>query len=183
MAATTREGTTRAARTEGRARTVPFVGNLPAEGARDPGFAAFWLLRMGFTVAPILFGVDKFFNWMVEWPQYLWSGAADFLPGTAQQIMYGVGVVEILAGVIVLLTPRIGSLLVAAWLGAIVGNLVIQAVDDPGPEYWDIALRDFGLMTGALALFLLATKYGPLASRHQREVLGTEGGDGERRPA
>jgi hypothetical protein len=124
---------------------------------RDPGLGAFWILRVGFTVAPILFGIDKFFNWMVTWHNYLWAGVAHNLPGTPTEIMYGVGVVEIIAGLVVLFAPRIGSLLVAGWLGAIITNLVLVGLAEN--EYWDIALRDFGLFLGAVALFLLAVKY------------------------
>lgn len=137
----------------------------PERTDRDLAYAAFVLLRAGFGIAPILFGIDKFFDWMVEWPYYLWSGIADVIPGSAQQIMYGVGVIEILAGILVLLAPRIGGPLVAAWLGAIVVNLVIlSALDAPveplgRTEYWDIALRDLGLMVGATALSLLAFEY------------------------
>jgi uncharacterized membrane protein YphA (DoxX/SURF4 family) len=141
---------------------------------RDLSFAAFMLLRTGFGVAPILFGLDKFFNWMVEWPYYLWEGVADALPWSAQQIMYGVGVVEVVAGLLVLVAPRVGGPLVAAWLGTIVVNLVIlswlqEPVEGIGrQEYWDIALRDFGLMIGAVALSLLAFRYsgrGPARTR------------------
>ncbi|HZP31207.1 MAG TPA: hypothetical protein VFC99_19815 [Acidimicrobiia bacterium] len=130
----------------------------PSSGATwDPGYGAFWLLRLGFFVAPVLFGIDKFYNWMVPWKSYLWAGAVNNLPGTATQIMYGVGVLEIVAGIVVLLWPRIGSLLVAGWLVAIVVDLVLVGIDEN--EYWDIALRDFGLFLGAVSLFLLATKY------------------------
>jgi uncharacterized membrane protein YphA (DoxX/SURF4 family) len=113
---------------------------------------AFWLLRIGFTVAPILFGLDKFFNWSVEWPDYLAGWINDILPGSAQDFMYFVGGVEIFAGILVLLAPRIGAFVVAAWLGGIVVNLLTK---NP-PEYYDIALRDFGLMLGALTLGRLA---------------------------
>ena len=113
---------------------------------------AFWLLRAGFTVAPILFGVDKFFNWSVDWPDYLAGWINDIIPGSAQQFMYVVGAIEIVAGLIVLVAPRIGAPLVAAWLGGIVINLL---TNNP-PEYYDIALRDFGLMLGALTLARLA---------------------------
>lgn len=119
------------------------------------GIRAFWLLRAGFTVAPILFGVDKFFNWMVEWPQYLAPWLDDIIPGTAQQFMYVVGVVEILAGIAVAFVPWFGGYLVAAWLGGIVVNLLSH---DP-PLYYDIALRDIGLMMGALTLAVLAQGY------------------------
>lgn len=119
------------------------------------GIRAFWLLRAGFTVAPILFGVDKFFNWMVEWPQYLAPWLDDIIPGTAQQFMYVVGVVEIVAGIVVAFVPWFGGYLVAAWLGGIVVNLLSH---DP-PLYYDIALRDIGLMMGALTLAVLAQGY------------------------
>lgn len=117
--------------------------------ARTNGY---WLLRGGFTVAPILFGTDKFFNWMVDWPQYLAPWLDDLIPGTAQQFMYVVGAVEIVAGLVVALAPWIGGYLVAAWLGGIIVNLLTY---DP-PLYYDIALRDLGLMLGALTLALLA---------------------------
>jgi DoxX len=115
-------------------------------------YQAFWLLRAGFTVAPILFGVDKFFNWSVHWPDYLAGWINDIVPGTAQQFMYVVGAIEIAAGLIVLVAPRIGAPVVAAWLGGIVINLL---TNNP-PEYYDIALRDVGLMLGALTLARLA---------------------------
>jgi hypothetical protein len=137
-------------------------GDVAVAGG-DPGHIAFLLLRTTYTVAPILFGVDKFFNWMVDWDDYLWSGFANFFPGTPDQIMYGVGVVEIVAGLVVLVAPLIGGALVAAWLGGIVANLILVGI--ARDEYWDIALRDFGLMVGALALTILAAKYTPLGRR------------------
>jgi uncharacterized membrane protein YphA (DoxX/SURF4 family) len=109
---------------------------------------AFWLLRIGFSVAPILFGLDKFFNWSVDWPDYLAGWVNSIAPGSGQDFMYFVGAVEILAGFLVLLAPRIGSFVVAAWLAGIVVNLLTK---NP-PEYYDIALRDFGLMLAALTL-------------------------------
>src|SRR3954451_9134588 len=113
---------------------------------------AFWLLRAGFTVAPILFGLDKFFNWSVDWPDYLAGWINDIAPGSGQDFMYFVGGVEIFAGFLVLFAPRIGAFVVAAWLGGIVVTLLTY---DP-PTYYDIALRDFGLMLGALTLGRLA---------------------------
>jgi hypothetical protein len=118
---------------------------------------AFWLLRAGFTVAPILFGLDKFFNWSVEWPNYLAPWINDIVPGSGQDFMYVVGGIEILAGLLVAVAPRIGAFVVAGWLAGIVINLL---TNNP-PEYYDIALRDFGLMLGALTLGRLA-----LAMRH-----------------
>ena len=122
---------------------------------RDPAFQAFSLLRLGFTVAPILFGLDKFFNFMVDWPDYLAPWLNDIVPGTAQQFMYAVGVVEIVAGIVVALAPWFGGYLVAAWLGGIIVNLL--TVD--APEYYDIALRDFGLLLGALTLARLTAAF------------------------
>jgi hypothetical protein len=130
-------------------------GQAAAAADRKLGIAAhqvFWLLRIGFTVAPILFGLDKFFNWSVDWPDYLAGWINDIAPGSGQDFMYFVGGVEILAGLIVLFAPRIGAFVVAGWLAGIVINLLTV---NP-PQYYDIALRDFGLMLGALALGRLA---------------------------
>jgi hypothetical protein len=115
-----------------------------------PARQAFLLLRSVFTAAPIIFGLDKFANVLVDWPIYLAPVINDIVPGTGQQAMYAVGVVEILAGVVVALKPRYGGLLVAAWLAGIIVNLLLI------PGYYDIALRDFGLLVGALALSRLA---------------------------
>ena len=120
---------------------------------RDPRYQAFALMRLGFTVAPIAFGLDKFFNVMVDWPRYLAPWIDGIAPGTAQQFMYLVGAIEIVAGVIVALKPRYGAYVVAAWLGGIIVNLLTY------PGFYDIALRDFGLMLGALALARLASVY------------------------
>ncbi|MFC7280087.1 hypothetical protein ACFQS1_39535 [Paractinoplanes rhizophilus] len=116
-----------------------------------PTQQAFLLLRTVFTAAPILFGLDKFLNLMTDWPGYLAPWVDDLIPGTAQQFMYVVGVIEILAGILVALRPQIGSLVVALWLAGIIVNLLIAA------NYYDVALRDFGLLVGALALNRLAT--------------------------
>ena len=123
-----------------------------ADRARSAGYQAFWLLRIGFTVAPILFGIDKFFNWTVHWPDYLAGWINTIMPGSAQDFMYFVGGVEIAAGLLVAVAPVIGAPLVAAWLAGIVVNLLTK---NP-PEYYDIALRDFGLLLGALTLTRLA---------------------------
>jgi uncharacterized membrane protein YphA (DoxX/SURF4 family) len=123
---------------------------------RNPAYQGFLLLRTAFVVAPILFGLDKFFNFTVEWPEYLAPWIDDLMPGTAQQFMYVVGAIEIAAGLLVLISPRWGSLVVAAWLAAIIVNLLTA---NP-PEYYDIALRDFGLFIGAITLNRLATAFG-----------------------
>jgi len=124
------------------------------------GRQAFQILRVAFTVAPIAFGLDKFFNVMVDWPQYLAPWINDLAPGSGQDFMYVVGVVEIVAGIVVGLKPRYGSLLVAGWLGGIIFTLLTYS------GYYDVALRDFGLLLGALALARLAFHYdAPLSRR------------------
>ncbi len=120
---------------------------------RDPRYQAFVLMRLAFTVAPIAFGLDKFFDLMVDWPRYLAPWIDGIAPGTGEQLMYLVGAIEIVAGVIVALKPRYGAYVVVAWLGGIVLNLLTY------PGFYDIALRDFGLMLAALALARLASVY------------------------
>ena len=121
---------------------------------RDPAAQAFLLLRVAFTVAPILFGIDKFANVLTnDWTRYLSHEFDSLIPGTAASAMDVVGVVEIAAGITVALAPRFGGLLVAAWLGGIIVNLLLVG------GYGDIALRDFGLLLGALTLTRLATAY------------------------
>ena len=88
----------------------------------DPTYQAFWLLRIGFFLAPVLVGIDKFFNWMTYWPKYLWIGFPHSRP---PHFMYAVGAVEIAAGILVLLVPRYAAYVVAAWLAGIITNLVI----------------------------------------------------------
>jgi hypothetical protein len=120
----------------------------------DPVNQAFTLLRIGFVVLPILMGLDKFFEVMNgNWPMYLASEYNDIIPGDAQDAMYMVGGVEILAGLVVLVTPRFGGLLVAGWLAGIIASLLLVG------GYGDIALRDFGLLLAALTLFRLAGVY------------------------
>ena len=121
---------------------------------RDPAAQAFMLLRIAFTVAPILFGLDKFAEVLTDdWTRYLATEFNDLIPGSAQDAMYMVGAIEIVAGIVVLVAPRFGGLLVAAWLGGIIVSLLLIG------GYGDIALRDFGLLLGALTLSRLATAY------------------------
>jgi uncharacterized membrane protein YphA (DoxX/SURF4 family) len=126
-----------------------------AAALRDPRYQAYLLLRIAFTAAPILFGLDKFTNLLVDWPKYLAPWVNDIVPGSGQDFMYVVGVVEIVAGVAVLVKPRYGAYLVAAWLAGIILNLLTYS------GYYDVALRDFGLMLGALTLARLASVYDP----------------------
>jgi len=113
---------------------------------------AFLMLRIAFTVAPILFGLDKFANVLTDdWTRYLSSEFNGVLPGDADTAMSIVGVIEIVAGCVVAIAPRYGSVLVAGWLGGIILNLLLVG------GYGDIAMRDAGLLAGALALNRLAT--------------------------
>src|SRR5680860_179766 len=132
-------------------------------GARQ----AFLLLRTVFTIAPIAFGLDKFFNVLTDWEQYLAPWINDIVPGSAHQAMLAVGVVEVLAGVLVAVRPAIGAYVVAAWLFGIIVNLVSIG------DYYDIALRDFGLLVGALALARLAA---PGPSTPGRPAMVSDGG-------
>ena len=136
----------------------PPVLSARAAAARvrnDPGYQAFLLLRIGFGVLPILFGLDKFFDVFVNWESYLAPWINDVVPGSATDAMYVVGAVEIVAGLAVLAKPRYGAYLVAAWLAGIIINLLTLS------GYYDVALRDFGLMLGALTLARLASRYDP----------------------
>ena len=120
---------------------------------QDPAYQAFWLLRIGFTVAPILFGLDKFFHVLVDWDIYLAPEFTDLFNAEAHTLMYAVGVIEIVAGIVVAVRPRFGGYLVAAWLAGIIVNLLLIG------DFYDIALRDFGLLLAALALARLATAF------------------------
>ncbi len=122
----------------------------------SPSYTAFKILQTGFTVLPLIAGVDKFFHVLVNWNVYLAPPVERFLPLPAAAFMSAVGIVEIIAGLTVAVRPRFGGYLVATWLGAIVVNLLLI------PGYFDIALRDFGLMLGALALAKLAAEYEPM---------------------
>lgn len=145
---------------------APARPDRPAANVDDPAFQAFWLLRIGFTAAPIVFGLDKFFDVLVDWDQYLYADFASWLPGDINQLMYVVGVIEIVAGIAVFLRPRFGAYLVAAWLGGIIVNLLMVA------DYYDIALRDFGLLLAALCLARLAAVFDPDPLLSRPAVLG-----------
>jgi hypothetical protein len=134
----------------------------PRVDTADPAQQAFVLLRTVFTVAPIVFGLDKFAGVLTDWPQYLAPWIDGIVPGTAQQAMYAVGVVEIGAGLVVAVVPRLGAWLVAAWLAGIIVDLLTI------PGFYDVALRDFGLSVGAVALARLAVRYAPGPRRADR---------------
>ena len=120
-----------------------------------PARQAFEILHWGFVAAPVLAGVDKFAHLLTNWDAYLAPPIASMLGGSAHGFMLVVGVVEVIAGLLVALRPRIGAYVVAAWLGGIIVNLLI------GGHFLDVALRDFGLCLGALALARLSQVYDP----------------------
>jgi hypothetical protein len=138
--------------------TRPHAGPVAA----DPGRQAFLLLRTLFTVAPIAFGLDKFANLLTDWPGYLAPWIDRLVPGTAQQAMYAVGVVEVVAGLVVAVAPRYGGWLVAAWLLGIIVDLLTFS------GFYDVALRDFGLLVAAVALARLAVRYDRPSARTAR---------------
>jgi uncharacterized membrane protein YphA (DoxX/SURF4 family) len=121
--------------------------------AISSGHQAFRILQFGFTVAPILAGLDKFFHLLVNWDQYLPGVVANLSPISPHMLMLVVGVIEIVAGIGVALKPRIFAYVVAAWLAVIIINLLLI------PGYFDVALRDFGLLLGALALGQLSQQF------------------------
>lgn len=140
-------------------RFSPTAATEAPTNSRNGSYQAFVMLRTVFTIAPIAFGLDKFFGLLTDWDAYLAPWINDIVPGTAHQAMLAVGVVEILAGILVAVRPALGGYVVAAWLLGIIVNLVTMG------EHYDVALRDFGLLVGALALARLATSFGQRAPR------------------
>jgi hypothetical protein len=141
-------------KTEPMALNRETANDIPTDSRSSQGaHQAFLLLRTVFTVAPILFGLDKFAEVLTEWERYLAPEFNDLIPGSAHQAMLIVGVVEIAAGVLVAVLPRVGGYVVAAWLAGIILNLLLIG------DFYDVALRDFGLLVAALALARLATTF------------------------
>jgi hypothetical protein len=120
-----------------------------------PASQAYLILRTGLVVAPILFGLDKLTNLLTDWTTYLAPAVDRLVPGSATGAMVAVGIVEILAGLVVAVRPKIGGYLVAAWLAGIITNLLLLG------DHYDVALRDLGLLLAALALARLATAFQP----------------------
>ena len=139
-----------------------------ADGLKDPAYQAYKLLHVGFTVAPLVAGLDKFFDVLVNWDAYLAPVAQRVLAGHGHAFMLVVGVVEIIAGIGVALRPRIFSYVVAAWLLGIIVNLLLIPPSNPLPHY-DVALRDLGLLLGALALGRLSERFAAQTSRGKRQ--------------
>jgi hypothetical protein len=134
-------------------RRVPSAAASVRAEAASPARQAFWILRLGFIAAPLLAGLDKFFHVLVDWDKYLPPVVNNLTGGHGHQLMLAVGVIEMAAGIGVAVKPRIFSYVVAAWLGLIIVNLLLI------PGYFDVALRDFGLLLAALALGRLSAVY------------------------
>jgi uncharacterized membrane protein YphA (DoxX/SURF4 family) len=123
--------------------------------AARPAYQSYLLLLVGFAALPVIAGLDKFFHLLVNWDQYLAPLATQILPVSGHTFMLVVGVIEIAAGLLVAIRPRIGAYIVALWLWGIIINLMLI------PGFYDIALRDFGLSVGALALARLSHEFNP----------------------
>jgi hypothetical protein len=121
-----------------------------ALGTHSDTYKAYQLLHIGYVLLPIIAGIDKFFHLLVNWDNYLSPQVASMLPISSHNFMLLVGVIEIVAGLVVAIAPRLGGWIVAAWLWGIIANLLLAG------SYFDIALRDFGLSLGAVALALLS---------------------------
>lgn len=132
---------------------APVRSSAMLRARSDPAYGAFLILWIGFTVLPVVMGVDKFANVLTTWEDYLAPWIVNLLPFSAHTAMLVVGVVEVVAGVLVALRPRYAAYVVALWLAGIIVNLLTL------PGFYDVALRDFGLLLGALALGQLARTY------------------------
>lgn len=135
--------------------TAPVRSSSTTAGNSLPARQAYWLLLVAFVAAPILAGVDKFFHLLVDWDQYVPPLVAQLSPVSVHQLMFAVGIIEIIAGLGVAWKPRIFAYIVAAWLAIIIVNLLLI------PGYFDVALRDFGLFLAALALARLSQQPAP----------------------
>lgn len=135
-------------------QAVPEVRAEPIRVARGPAYQAYRLLQAGFTIAPIVTGIDKFTHILANWDMYLASPIEKILPISGHAFMLVVGVIEIVAGLIVAARPRIGGFIVGIWLCGIIVNLLLAGA------FYDVALRDIGLAVGAFALGLLAREFG-----------------------
>lgn len=134
-------------------QTVKSTPDQSRAVAARPAYQAYVLLHVGFAVLPILAGLDKFIHLFVNWDQYLAPLVTRLLPVPGDTFMLAVGAIEIVAGLLVAFRPRLGAYVVALWLWGIIANLLLI------PGFYDVALRDFGLSLGALALARLSSEF------------------------
>jgi hypothetical protein len=127
---------------------------------RDTAFWAYWVLRLAFFALSVELGAEKIFTGTVQWPRYFWSGWPHLLGTTPIRFVHGVGVLEVVVGIVVLVAPRLGSLALTAWFGVVVANIGSFSVTHS--RYWDLTVRDACLLAGVIGLFLLAWAYRPL---------------------
>ena len=135
------------------AETPASGSSATASISARPAYQSFLILYVGFAALPVVAGLDKFFYLLVNWDQYLAPMITQLLPVTDHTFMLAVGVIEVVAGLLVAFRPRIGAYIVTLWLWGIIGNLLLI------PGFYDIALRDFGLSLGALALARLSREF------------------------
>lgn len=135
--------------------TTRGLGNALHRARSEPAYGAFLTLWIGFTALPLLMGADKFANLLTNWEHYLAPWIVNLLPFSAHTAMLVVGAIEIVAGVAVALKPRYAAYIVALWLAGIILNLLTYS------GFYDVALRDFGLLLAALTLARLASVYDP----------------------
>lgn len=129
------------------------ITSIRTQSMSRPAYQAYQILRAGFTVAPIVAGIDKFFHLLVNWDLYLPGFVNNLTGGHGHELMLAAGVIEIVAGIGVAIKPRLFAYVVSAWLLLIVANLLMI------PGYFDVALRDFGLSLSALALARLSQEH------------------------
>lgn len=134
---------------------TPTLGETWQRVRTDPAYGAFALMRIGYTALPLCMGIDKFGNWMTYWPHYLAPWIVTLIPFSAQSAMYVIGAIEVVAGIAVAVKPRYAAYIVAVWLLGIIISLLSY------PGFYDVALRDFGLLLGAVTLARLAYVYDP----------------------
>jgi hypothetical protein len=133
--------------------TIAEITNDVTARASSSSYQAYQILHLAFIVAPVVAGLDKFLHLLVNWDQYLPPLVNSLVGGHGHELMLGVGVIEVVAGIGVAFKPKIFSYVVAAWLALIIVNLLMI------PGYFDVALRDFGLLLGALALARLSHEF------------------------
>ncbi len=142
------------------APSTGWTSQAMARAKAEPAYAAFLMLWIGFIAIPLIMGLDKFFNVLTNWESYLAPWIENLSPFSAHGTMMVIGVIEIIAAIVMILRPRYAAFVVAIWLAGIIVNLLTYS------GFYDVALRDFGLLVAALALAVLARTYTKPGLRH-----------------